>query len=315
MMGKGLGLGFALLLAGLSCLAQAQTPQRSFPPGAFTGRGALDAAAGGGGYQGPLDVVSTSIKGWWGLRCGSGSYTGNVARVKSPSDALTTTITCTSGGTLGSTGTAIATTCGTSCTVDILYDQSGIGSCGGACDLIQTTESKRPTYILNCIGSLPCMRFVSANVQVLRNSAAAFTQAQPLSYATVANQDGTGANQDILSTANSETDITFGSATNVNIYAGSALTASGSVTNNVFASLMGVFNSTSSIMTVNTADTTGDAGTNAPSSANVAIGGYGGSDILLLDGRVTEAGIWGLGFSGTQRTNLYNNAHTYWGFP
>lgn len=47
MTGKGLAFGFALLLAGLTCLAQGQVG--TFPPGVFQSRAALDAAGGGGG--------------------------------------------------------------------------------------------------------------------------------------------------------------------------------------------------------------------------------------------------------------------------
>lgn len=57
MMGRGLALGFALLLAGLACLAQAQPRLGGFPPGVFQSRAAID---GGGGFT-PSCTESTNF--------------------------------------------------------------------------------------------------------------------------------------------------------------------------------------------------------------------------------------------------------------
>lgn len=47
-MGKGFAFGFVLLLAGITCLAQAQSPIAGFPPGTFQNRAALDSGASSG---------------------------------------------------------------------------------------------------------------------------------------------------------------------------------------------------------------------------------------------------------------------------
>lgn len=264
---------------------------------------------GGAAYTGPGDVVA-SASAWWGLRCYNAAYSGNVARIKSPSDALTTTITCTGNGVLSSTGTAIATTCATSCTVDILYDQSGNGK-----NLINTTEATRPIYLLTCSpGSLPCMSFTAAGVMFLNNTTGIGTISQPYTVAAVYEQ---------LADVNNTTDILTASACTSGLLVNPARALSVvagvfgngvDTPNSVFRSAIGLFNGASSASIVNNSSTTVNAGTGTwTGDLTLGFAGcFSGAPALAM--YMTEIGLWPIGFNGTQQTNMFNNQKAYWGF-
>lgn len=287
------------------CLGLACPSEAGFQTLLHAGHPATGAAA----YVGPGDLVA-SASGWWGLRCYNAAYSGNVARVKSPSDVLTTTITCTGNGVLSSTGTAIGTTCAVSCTIDILYDQTGGGK-----DLSNATEVTRPFYLLTCApGTLGCMSFVGATHMFLANATGIGTLTQPFTLATVyeqlANVAGT---TDIFIGSACGSGLTVGPLRSFQIQAG--LFGGGPDTpNSVFRSAIGVANGASSLSIVNNSSSTVDAG------ANTFLGdltlGYqgclGGGDGISM--YLTEIGIWPMGFNGTQQTNMFNNQKTYWGF-
>jgi hypothetical protein len=45
----------------------------------------------------------------------------------------------------------------------------------------------------------------------------------------------------------------------------------------------------------------------------VSLDSHGRRETQLLDGSVSEMGVWPTGFSGGQLTSMYNNQHTYYG--
>lgn len=259
------------------------------------------------GYQGPGNVVSgASI--WLGLRCYNAAYVGNVARVRSPSDVLTTTITCSAGGVLGSTGTAIATTCAVSCTVDILYDQSGASSCSGACDATQTTEAARPLYILNCIGSLPCML---ATASSMSTPTLGSTLSQPNWVSAVVNRTAafTTTSSWLGDSGNGEAHAFNSSANTALLYAGTSITATAA--DSTFHAIQTVANGASSEIYVDGSNTTSNAGTGTLSGTiKIFTDGFGNS----MAGDVTEIGVWNIAPSSGQKSSMNSNQHTYWGF-
>jgi hypothetical protein len=129
-------------------------------------------------YTGPGDLIPTGALAWYGLRAYSSTQASSgasLANVCLPSDTACADITSSTSG--QPVVPSALSTCNNSsviCTVKTLYDQSGANECGSAaCDQTQATIGSRPTFMLSCEGSLPCMKF---NGQTLSN-ATGLTQA------------------------------------------------------------------------------------------------------------------------------------------
>jgi hypothetical protein len=119
-------------------------------------------SGGGSTYTGSLDINSTNIVAWWGLRCPSVSYPGNLFMVTDSATSNTTAskATC-SGGVVsfatgancagpavsGNTCSPLATTCSSACNVYELFDASGQSNCSGPCNATQATNASRPTLL------------------------------------------------------------------------------------------------------------------------------------------------------------------------
>lgn len=278
--------------------------------------GAGKGSAGAAPYVGPGDVVSGATL-WTGLRCYNAAYSGNVARIKSPSDALTTTITCSAGGVLGTTGTALATTCAVSCTVDILYDQSGASACGGPCDLIQPTEANRPVYTAACQGSFRCMTFTSAASTSINTggSGAGFTQTNPYSFVTASRRDIPANFSPVLSVGGQDILSYFATAGNIRWLAdGTNNVILAGTTEGAFDSIIGNTATSSTIAYINTSATTDS---NATTGGNIGgseffMGGSGAAG--FSDISVFEAGVWPQQISAGNSDLLMANMKSYWGY-
>jgi hypothetical protein len=108
--------------------------------------------------------------------------------------------------------------------------------------------------------------------------------------------DGTGA-------------VSFGwsaSANQPRLFAGSALTATGS--DGAFHAFIGIVSSGAGTLVVDGTATTGPVGSAVPDSAVNAMGGAAGS-VNALDGSWCEAGIWPAAFNSTQYGNMNTNMH------
>ncbi len=306
-MGKISAVVIGLLLSGLLCLHVAHT-QTLLLLGAGKGASVVASAP----YMGPGDIVAGATA-WWGLRCYSSTYVGNVARVKSPSDALTTTITCATGGVLGTTGTALATTCATSCTVDILYDQSGALACTGstACDAVQTMEAIRPRYVTSCLGARACMNFytgVGASNLLTPVLTSAVNQTYVISY--VANRVSTSGYNALFESSGSTVIVGFGNASDVALsFAGTFTSAA--ATDADFHAIQATLAGASGELYVDGSGTTVAAGANAVTTAS---GVYIGGDMFNFIGKAMEVGLWPSAFSGGNKSGMNTNQHAYWGF-
>jgi hypothetical protein len=274
-----------------------------------------DAGGGFGGaaaYAGPGDAVSGAAA-WWGLRCFNTAYTGNVADVYAPSDASHTLITCSAGGVLNETLQALSTTCATSCTVKTLYDQSGASACSGACDMSQATEANRPTLVLNCLGSKPCIAF-SGSAQFLSAPGAASAVNQPFTYSCVINRTGDTANaQSCIGGNDFAFTVGFGGANTLRIFAGNVVTAAAN--DNAWHAVQYTVNGASSNIYVDGGGNTVDAGTqnHGTSSINMGTITTGGSGIFT--GRLAEAGRYNSAFAAdANASSLNSNERAYWGF-
>lgn len=262
-------------------------------------------------YVGPGDIIASATA-WWGLRCYTTAYVGNVADIYAPLDASHTLLTCSAGGVLNETLQALATTCAVSCTVKTLYDQSGALACtpSTACDAAQATEANRPTFIVSCTGGKPCLR--GSGSQSLTTLGLQNPLAQPNFVAAVANRTGnTSGNSGIFGDTNANAAFDFNASVNtVLLYAGSALTATAA--DNAFHTLQYTLNGASSEIIVNGGTpVTGAAGAGVMSSSlSLFLDGFGN----FLTGDITEVGLWVSAPSSTPKATLNSNQRAYWGF-
>jgi hypothetical protein len=261
-------------------------------------------------YQGPGDIVSSASV-WYGLRCYNSAYTGNVADVYAPADATHTLLTCSSGGTINQTLQALSTTCAVSCTVKTLYDQTVSGL-----NLTQATIANRPTFIINCLGSLPCMSFDGS--ATFLNNVSFSTISQPYTFSAV--NQGTipgGITFGALMTANSNSIGWYWSnSSNLIQFNWGAAPVTATATNSTWHNFQFVADNGGGNSNVNV-DGTGNA-LNLASGAGVQTNFYlgsepGPSNVML--GKVGEIGIWPIGFSSGQKTSMCHNQFIYWGTP
>lgn len=302
MISKGFAFGFALLLVGLSCPAQAQLPMTG------AGKGAPASAA----YVGPGNVAS-GAKVWVGLRGYNTAYTGNVARI---CDAATGLVcgTVTWGGTSLSFPTIGGVACNNItniCVIDTLYDQSGANYCsGGRCDFTQSTNANRPVLTLNCLGSLPCI--TNTTNQCLLSAGLSATS-QPISFIgfSIRTANFTTTQAFIGASGNSMLFEYLGSVNTFFIFAGGEL--DGTATDNVWHNFGGLYNGASSKLTVDSTTTTGDASTGSISSSdNLSLGQRADCSQQSLTGQYTEFGMWASDVS-SNFSGISSQAHAFWG--
>lgn len=288
-------------------LAPAFAQMNSFFPGPGT------PASSGGGYTGPGDVVS-GASAWWGLRCYNAAYAGNVADLTDSSTGTTTgtRLVCNAGVVsalvsgsactfvTGNACSSLATTCATACNVEELYDQTG-----NANHLIQAGNSARPTYTQNCLNTtLPCTTWTTASN--LATAGAVTAIPVPFTISQVYNRT-TAQFTDYLTDGNNTGIIAGATASAIQLYnsGGSAgVTAADAVWN----AIQGLQNGASSTIKVNNV-----APAAAVPGASTSFGTGGASfGANTYAGKMTEVGIWPIGFSTTQQTNMCHNQFTYW---
>lgn len=308
-------LTFALLL-GLTPALFSQTPLPG-PCGAFAPAATAPCVAGPAAptYTGPGDVTSSATA-WWGLRAYSAAKAlAGVAAIQlcTAADAACTDIHVTGSGGLNATD---LTTSGCSlidtCTIKIIYDQTGALACVGpaACTYTSAGIPQRATFTRSCVLSLPCAIATTASVYV---TAASLTTAltQPYTMSEVVSRTGAFTTQQGTIYLNGNGgDIEFSATTNTAlIYAGSSVTATASNTTTHAFNVL--FNAASSNFYID-----GSANTVNPGASNA--GGGGGFFLLSaggtnLTGTWFEAGAW----AGDKSSNfalMNTNQHAYWGF-
>lgn len=273
------------------------------------------------GYVGPGDVVTGALF-WGGLRAYSGAIVDagtqpivNVIKtttsetcdiIVSGTGGLGNTASCSS----GSNGQAAATFCGANCAVVTLYDQSGNGR-----NVTQATSGKRPDLTFSCIGSLPCMTFTSASVEVLTGTMVA--QAQPYTMSSVAKWGGTCATCYVMAFGNTgfTPHIGFGSGTGVvEGYSGSAIAIAAS--SSVAHAMAYIANGASSVIISDNVTSTGNGGTTALTGRGTPFGiGSNGTNENPHNGPIMESGVWPGAMNSTQYGGMCQNQDSYWGLP
>lgn len=273
-------------------------------------------------YQGPGDVVSGATE-WWGLRCYTAAYSGNVADIWDASTGSTTetVLGCDGAGNIVvKSGSTLATTCASGCKVKTLYDQSGSNKCSGgvACDLTQATNSKRAAYTANCIGILPCLTFTTSGVTGY-SSVAALTSgtgtAVALTVSSVVERTASFTLEgDWLATSGGGFCSNFFNTTanTVAIYQGSAAKTA-TASDSVIHAINNVFNGVNSGIVVDGSVTTANSPGTVSCTGSWAVAGNSGTH--SIDGIITEIGVWvGTAFTPTQYGNMNTNQHSFWGF-
>lgn len=265
------------------------------------------------GYTGPGDVTgfTTNVLAWWGLRGYNSSTSGAIFRICDSATGLVcadATWSSAGGGTLTlpTVGGFICDNTVHKCEISKLYDQSGASSCSGPCD-VSNGIGVRPTLLINCLGSKPCM--VSSSSELVSANIAASTS-QPYSHSVVALRTS-GGQATIASAGNNASESLFATAANnVGMYAGGSV-ATAAATDGVVHTLQFLFNNASSILYV---DATSNAG-NIATSNSISSGAPFGFPSQLsggLTGQVFESGYW----SGDKSANfaaMHTNQCTYWG--
>jgi hypothetical protein len=306
---------FALML-GLS-VANAQ----SLIP--LTGAGAWQSspnAGGGGGYTGPGDLGISTVIAWWGLRCYSTSYTGNVADIWDAATGSTTEtlLTCSAGGTINQTINALSVTCAVACNVKTLYDQSGANNCTTGCDLTQATNANRPAYVQSCLSGFACIQLTNANSPQLTtpnpSQIPLGQQNQPYTVSAVAERTATFTTDEKIFCANDGAfNLTFTNTTaTIGGFAGSVWSIAAS--NSAFHAIQWVANGASSVAYLDGSSNAISAGTNAIVLNNPFTIGWQHAGSNYLSGNIQEVGVWFGTFSAGQQSSMNSNQHTYWGF-
>jgi hypothetical protein len=263
-------------------------------------------------YAGPGDCCSiTTWKAWWGFRCFSAAYSGNVADIQNAGATLGTRLQC-SGGAITADGSAtdctfitgnvcsaLLTTCAVACYLEELYDQSGKTNCSSAaCNLVQATQAKQPKINNSFNGSATCATYLAANDTGIDNSGS-FTQAQTLSVSFVANHTS-AATTGIVIGADTNLNTEFGFATSAKLYfyAGTASNTVAETDGTTYA-VNGLVSGSSSAIMINGALTSGLVmGSSGYSSEHLNLGHVIG--VNYFTGTICEAGI----ASGDQSGNF-----------
>jgi hypothetical protein len=282
-------------------------------------------------YVGPGDVVASAVV-WHGLRAYSnalanaGASTTPVLDVRGDSTATTCTIFLKGTGTgdldlttagAGGAGnqcllgaTTFCTVTNTGCGVSKVYDQSG-----HATDATQGTAANQPKFILNCIGSLPCLK----NTGILYLNLSAASTNQPWTLAMVTLQSGAGTGpfcgavfgsiaSACIAAFSLSTGVAFSSFQGTASINGPAVT----VVNTVYSEIVEGNGVNGVVVQNGTAGTPGNAGS-VPTSASTGQW-LNDSNADHLIGNGYELGIWGIAFNSTQYGNMSANQRAYWGF-
>jgi hypothetical protein len=228
----------ALLLVG-----SAQAQMNSFFPGPGTVH-----SAGGGGYTGPLDVISTNVIACYSLEACSAALRGTPA-VNVCNSTGGVDVGCGNLSTDATTGllvpaTISGITCpGANCTIKTWYDQTAGNQCGGAtCDLVTGagTVATRPTIIASGFGSGPAA--VMSTTQSLDSFTSNLTLAQPYTMSSVSCRSAAAGGTEIFfGNSASNGSMLWDNTPQLELFAGT-IVAVAAATNNTWQFYAGAFN-------------------------------------------------------------------------
>lgn len=304
-----LAFSWVLLLAGLWCISQSSAFWQS--------RGSnynVSSGAGGGGcsYTGPGNILAAQA--WYGLRSYSSSTCGNAA-VNVCYDLAGSDVLCQDFVTSSTTGALIlATISGQSCasvtcTIKIIYDQSGANLCSSApCNMTQTTVANRQTLTANCVGgTLPCGSS-STTAMAYAAGTNSLSTSQPFLVASYSQNVVSNYGATTYSSCYGLSGMYYGTASDTKyMYAGSG-PATVTATHGSFHAAAAIFNgSSSSINLDGTVTGSLNPGSTGYASSSTGPQMFGGTGAAYW----TECGFWSSS-STTARDSLESNIAGYW---
>jgi hypothetical protein len=280
----------------------------------------------GASYTGPGNVISGAIT-WWGLRAYNTAYASGlnkIANICTPADVTCADVNSDSSGNFNLAGTP-SLTCnnsGSICTVKTLYDQSGAASCTGACDVTQATIANRPILVVpGAANGCPttakfCMSSTFGGAQELVATAGlASSTAQPFTISIVYNNPVRQGDEYLIDSNFTDPVIIsgFGGA-NAAAINGGGTTVTATATDGVYHAVQSVFNNAAGDINIDgSVNSVTGMGTNGTHTATfILLNSTTGS--LSFGGFTQEWGIWPVGFTSTNSSNMSSNQHAYWGF-
>lgn len=235
-----------------------------------------------------------------------GTFTGGTGTVTLAGSGATSPC-----GTIGSAATLTYTY---GLFVATLYDQSGANGCAtsAACNGVQATAGSQLHLLPTCVGSQPCLAATGAQFV---QTASGLSPGIGVPWSTAVVAERTGAFTSVGSTLgmNGAQNMYFNSATNqAKFQISGSMTATASDSNP--HSLIGVANTTSSMVVDGTATTASPA---TSSLANAILVGSANGSSFDLTGFFMEAGYWPSAFSSGNYGSQCHNAYLYYGstFP
>jgi hypothetical protein len=275
-------------------------------------------------YQGPGDIQTTGVLLWWGMR----AYTKAIANagtqtlfnLRRSGDNVTadflvattggiglSTNASDSGASNGLSMTAFSTHgSGTgSLFMAKCYDQTGNGH-----DMVQATAANQPTVTA---GTLSYATFNASSNLWMQTAANAVAQSQPFSAIVFGDCTTTGVGEYTSVGSGAGLQLRHESAAStIGIFAGSSVITLGSVTDNAWHDIQGVFNTTARITADGATGNTGSAGAGTIATNDAYAWGatQGGGNNLI--GNSTEGGWWA-GDISANFSALSTQAHNFYG--
>lgn len=189
--------------------------------------------------------------------------------------------------------------------IGAITDKSGLGNTA-----TQATAAQKPTRADNSQNGKAGGAFVSTGSGT-QLATGAFSVAQPCTIVVWTTNIGSSSGYIIDGGSVNERILLF-NAGNASIYSGTFL--NGAAANNLSASmLLGLFNSTNSIVRYNGSETTGDAGT-AADTDGITIGGQG-NQAAGCSGTILEVACWSNDIGANHRQNAQIYGQIKYGMP
>lgn len=269
-------------------------------------------------YQGPGDIKAGAAA-WWGLRAYSLAKAGTpAANICNAGDANCADINTLSNGTFDVlTARSSPLFCGAAggtCTVKILYDQSGSTNCAAAaCHLTNNTAALRPVLTFNCQSGLACMTTSSATG--ISTSSANSSIAQPFTLVGMGQRTGNfTVYNTLLSNAAGSVGLYYHTTGNADFIV-NLVDHDFAASNSAWHALQAIGNGASSSGTSDGTTTAISAAATAFTSAAL-IRAFNDTappgDAFI--GTTTEFGIWPVAFSTTELALMNSNMHAFWSF-
>ena len=273
-------------------------------------------------YTGVGDVatangVSSSMTAYWGLRCYSAAYTGNVADVWDSATGTTTetVLTCSAGNAINQTVNPLATTCASGCVIKTFYDQTGNSNNLSTPSNILANMATLNTSCSGLSGKYNYCAVFNGSSDYYKVTIAGLATAQPYTYAAVSERTGAFTSLQIMmatSTSGVPPYLSYRAvANNVTITAGTGVNVTG-INDSAFHASVVTFNGASSCYYIGSASAaTTSLGTSAQTTS-IAVGAST-TPGNYMTGSLVEAFVASPSSLCAAAPAIQANQNAYWG--